>query len=55
MLPKGDTKGKPTGSTNQYHHYIPRFILRRYQVGPARYVPVGHNLHGGLMHYQIKG
>lgn len=36
MPPKGDTKGKPTGSTDQYHHYIPRFILRRYQVGPAR-------------------
>ncbi|KAI6120559.1 hypothetical protein EV401DRAFT_1859687, partial [Pisolithus croceorrhizus] len=32
MSPQKD-KGK---KSDQYHHYIPRFILRRYQVGPVR-------------------
>ncbi|EGO02951.1 hypothetical protein SERLA73DRAFT_70430 [Serpula lacrymans var. lacrymans S7.3] len=30
---------------NQYHHFIPRFILRRYQVGPKR---KKHFLHNGI-------
>lgn len=32
MLPKRAREKK----SDQYHHYIPRFILRRYQVGPVR-------------------
>ncbi|KAI6038518.1 hypothetical protein EDC04DRAFT_3063288 [Pisolithus marmoratus] len=32
MSPNGRNERK----LDQYHHYIPRFILRRYQVGPVR-------------------
>ncbi|KAL4063789.1 hypothetical protein J3A83DRAFT_4104287, partial [Scleroderma citrinum] len=36
MPPNENAKNRPARSTDQYHHFIPRFILRRYQVGPVR-------------------
>ncbi|KIJ62269.1 hypothetical protein HYDPIDRAFT_114761 [Hydnomerulius pinastri MD-312] len=36
MPAKKNGKNKSVRSTDQYHHFIPRFILRRFQVGPVR-------------------